>query len=483
MAARNEQQQIVINATYELFVLGVVLLSMGNNVALFFRIGRQPRDLIGIVEFCITGFLLCDFLYRMFRARRRKRDYLITYYGWLDFVGSLPFTGARLARLIRLVILGRKLRRSDLLAMGEVVITHQAESALLGVVLLVIIVLELGGLSMLKVEAGAPNANITTASDALWWGTVTVATVGYGDRYPVTDLGRIVGVLVMTVGLGLFSVLISFLADWFRRPRRVRRAAAPPADPRAQLREATRLLEAQAAAHEHSLRVLADLRAQLADIEQALAERERGDPVDVELSESLSEERHTTDNRNIHAVIAIFAGKAAAEQAIDALKRWDGANADIKLGAIGTITKEGDKVRTHVGRMTGKGTTVGAIIGVIAVVLSSGLTIVGGAVGGAALGGVVGTFMKQSLNLTEQEIQAIGAELDAGKVAVLVACDAYEIEGATAQLSSAGGAIRVYTISQDALAEVGQAVAVADWPPAPPSVTPGTAGVPADGQM
>jgi len=188
-------------------------------------------------------------------------------------------------------------------------------------------------------------------------------------------------------------------------------------------------------------------------------------------------------NQNIHAVIAIFAGKAAAEQAIDALKRWDGANADIKLGAIGTITKEGDKVRTHVGRMTGKGTTVGAIIGVIAVVLSSGLTIVGGAVGGAALGGVVGTFMKQSLNLTEQEIQAIGAELDAGKVAVLVACDAYEIEGATAQLSNAGGAIRVYTISQDALAEVGQAVAVADWPPAPPSVTPGTAGVPADGQM
>jgi voltage-gated potassium channel len=275
MAERNEQQRIVINATYELFVLGLVLLSMINNLVLFLPLDRQARDLIGIVDFCISGYLLCDFLYRVLRAKR-KRDYLITYYGWMDFVGSLPFSGARVARLIRLAIITRKLRRSDLQAMGQVVITHYAQGALLAVVLLVVIVLELGSLSVLEIEAGVRNANITNASDALWWGTVTVATVGYGDRYPVTNLGRIVGVVMMTVGLGLFSVLTSFLADWFRRPRRVRRrVAAVQADPGARLREATRLLETQTAAHEHSLQVLADLRARLTEIEQALAEQER----------------------------------------------------------------------------------------------------------------------------------------------------------------------------------------------------------------
>ena len=103
-----------------------------------------------------------------------------------------------------------------------------------------------------------------------------MATVGYGDRYPVTNLGRFVAVVVMIVGLGLFSVLTSFLADWFRRPRRPRRPTTlRPEDPRAQLHEATRLLEAQVAAHEQSLRVLADLRAKLAELEQAVAERER----------------------------------------------------------------------------------------------------------------------------------------------------------------------------------------------------------------
>ena len=92
---------------------------------------------------------------------------------------------------------------------------------------------------------------------------------------------------------------------------------------------------------------------------------------------------------------------------------------------------------------------------------------------GVALGGVIGAFMKRSLNLTEAKLQAIGAELEGGKVAVVVTCDAYEIEGTTAQLSNAGGAVRVYTILSEALEEVDQAMTAAEGPTAPPSETPG----------
>jgi hypothetical protein len=48
---------------------------------------------------------------------------------------------------------------------------------------------------------------------------VTLATVGYGDKYPVTTPGRVIGVVVIVVGVGLFSALTSFLAQWFIRPR------------------------------------------------------------------------------------------------------------------------------------------------------------------------------------------------------------------------------------------------------------------------
>ena len=53
-----------------------------------------------------------------------------------------------------------------------------------------ILVLEFGSLWMLALEQGAPDANITTASDAIWYVVVTISTVGYGDQFPVTNEGR-----------------------------------------------------------------------------------------------------------------------------------------------------------------------------------------------------------------------------------------------------------------------------------------------------
>ena len=54
-----------------------------------------------------------------------------------------------------------------------------------------ILVLQFGSLAMLDLEQDAPDANITTASDALWYTIVTISTVGYGDQYPVTNPGRL----------------------------------------------------------------------------------------------------------------------------------------------------------------------------------------------------------------------------------------------------------------------------------------------------
>src|SRR5262249_22367972 len=165
------------------------------------------------------------------------------------------------------------------------------------------------------------------------------------------------------------------------------------------------------------------------------------------------------ESKNEHVVIAIYTDQIAAEQAVDSLKRWDRASSEIKLGAIGTIAKEGDKVRTHVGRKTGAGASVGAILGVIAAVLSGGLTLLGGVVGGGALGGVIGAFMKQSLQLTEEEIQQLGRELDGGKTAVVVVCDPHEIQAVSGQLESNGGQVRAYDVPKEAVAATSEALA------------------------
>ena len=66
---------------------------------------------------------------------------------------------------------------------------------------------------MLQEESRAPDANITTGGDALWWAIVTITTVGYGDFFPVTTLGRVTGVVRHVRGIGIIGALASILAS------------------------------------------------------------------------------------------------------------------------------------------------------------------------------------------------------------------------------------------------------------------------------
>jgi len=92
---------------------------------------------------------------------------------------------------------------------------NKASGALYIVFYMILLLLEFGSILVLKAESINPEANIKTASDAIWWTYVTITTVGYGDKYPTTLSGRLVGMVVMFVGVGLFAVMTGFLANKF----------------------------------------------------------------------------------------------------------------------------------------------------------------------------------------------------------------------------------------------------------------------------
>ena len=71
-----------------------------------------------------------------------------------------------------------------------------------------------GALAVVDVERGADGANITTIGDAVWWAATTMTTVGYGDRYPVTALGRCVAVGLMVCGIAVLGTVTATLASW-----------------------------------------------------------------------------------------------------------------------------------------------------------------------------------------------------------------------------------------------------------------------------
>jgi voltage-gated potassium channel len=103
----------------------------------------------------------------------------------------------------------------------------RAGSALYTVLLLCVVVIQYASIFELVTQRKAPDANIKTASGAVWYVIVTITTVGYGDKYPVTNAGRIVGVITMVVGVGLFGVLTGCLANVFLAPKSEQPVEAP----------------------------------------------------------------------------------------------------------------------------------------------------------------------------------------------------------------------------------------------------------------
>ena len=94
------------------------------------------------------------------------------------------------------------------------VVRNRSQYALFITVLSAFVVLSVSSILVVQFESRSADANITTGGDALWWAFVTITTVGYGDQYPVTTLGRAVGVFVMFAGVGIIGSLASILASY-----------------------------------------------------------------------------------------------------------------------------------------------------------------------------------------------------------------------------------------------------------------------------
>ena len=100
------------------------------------------------------------------------------------------------------LLLGRDGRSLHLKAAG-------AATAVLVVVMLA------GSWAVVGAEQGARGANLTSYPKALWWSIETATTVGYGDFFPVTPWGRVVGAVVMVVGITTYGMVPAALATWF----------------------------------------------------------------------------------------------------------------------------------------------------------------------------------------------------------------------------------------------------------------------------
>jgi voltage-gated potassium channel len=204
---------------YEIFILVLTIFSLLLMALAILPLDESTRFLVTTYDNAVCVIFLIDFTYNL-RSTRPRRHYFIGQRGWLDLLGSIPTLGFfpytalfRLARLSRLARIIRMLRGQAGKDLVLDVVQNRGSYATFITILAAGIVLCLSSIAILQFESRAPDANIRTGGDALWWSVVTITTVGYGDFYPVTALGRLTAFFVMIAGVGIIGALASILAS------------------------------------------------------------------------------------------------------------------------------------------------------------------------------------------------------------------------------------------------------------------------------
>jgi len=206
------------SAGYQLMMLVLCIYALGVlAVQTAVRLRPETREILDLADYAVCVIFFVDFLIDLWRAPSR-RVYFFTW-GWLDLLSSIPIfhitRWARAARVVRIFRLLRGLRAARILTV--VVVRRRIQSVFLAGSLVALLLVIFSSIAVLTVET-APEANIKSAEDAVWWAFATITTVGYGDRYPVTSEGRFVAAILMCSGVGLFGSFSGLLAAWFVGP-------------------------------------------------------------------------------------------------------------------------------------------------------------------------------------------------------------------------------------------------------------------------
>lgn len=174
------------------------------------------RPLMRLVEWVFTIFFTIEYLMRLYCAKIRRK-YVFSFFGIVDFLSTFPsymavffpsLHGLLVMRMFRLLRVFRIFKLFDYMSEGHLLMMSLKASFHKIVVFFlfsVVMVVALGTI-MFMLEHGKNGDNFNSIPNSIYWATVTMTTVGYGDVTPVTTLGRFFAGVVMLIGYTVLAV-------------------------------------------------------------------------------------------------------------------------------------------------------------------------------------------------------------------------------------------------------------------------------------
>jgi voltage-gated potassium channel len=215
--------------------LPLVALAVGSMPLLLLELKRQELNsadqrFLTIVNIVICAAFAIDYVVEFWLAGNKamfaKKEWtslVIVAAQLISLASTISAFGAfrvlRAGRVIRLVVVvvrsvaigGATFRNS------KTAFRKHAAGFALGVAALTWIT---SAVAFTLVEDVGSKRRISSFGDALWWSTATITTVGYGDIFPVTAVGRVVGAFTMFIGISTFAVVTAKVAEFLVRPQR-----------------------------------------------------------------------------------------------------------------------------------------------------------------------------------------------------------------------------------------------------------------------
>ena len=181
---------------------------------LFFPLKAETRQVFIGLDFIICTIFLLQLCIDLIRSTDRRK---FMKRHWIDFIASIPVIEplryARVFSILRVILVLRS-SRNVLIELR----TNKHEATLASILLLLVVLLSIGSSMMLFIESRIPGANIQSGGDALWWAFVTISTVGYGDYYPISTSGRVLAMLLIICGVGLFGMISGLVTSMIATP-------------------------------------------------------------------------------------------------------------------------------------------------------------------------------------------------------------------------------------------------------------------------
>lgn len=223
-----------VNQAYDVISTGALVINLAAAIMnTFDNLNAVYGSLFSTVEQVTVAFFAIDFLLRLITAAElypeagtgvAVRKYILSFAGVVDILSFLPYylpiffpTGAAVFRMFRVVRILRLFRINAYYDSLNVIteVLYSKKQQLMSSVFIIVVLMVAASLCMYSVEHTAQPEVFQNAFSGIWWAASTLLTVGYGDIYPVTTLGKLFGILIAFLGVGMVAIPTGIISAGF----------------------------------------------------------------------------------------------------------------------------------------------------------------------------------------------------------------------------------------------------------------------------